>query len=77
MFTAVNALLQQELKESLTRIQRSSQLLENYTCQVRKKHHIFEKIEGLKFFLFSICCISSPIITIIILLEKLHITDWF
>ena len=77
MLNAMNDLLKKELNTSLNIVRRSIDSMESYISIVQNHHKRFERLEGIKFFLFTICCISSPIMTILFLLEQFKVTNWF
>ena len=76
MLNAMNDLLKRELNTSLNIVRRSIHSMESYISIVRNHHRKFERLEGVKFFLFMICCITSPITTIILLLERFEFINW-
>lgn len=59
--------------EQLKRVNRAVDILQAYVQTVKQRHQQFESLQGIKMLLFTICCLSSPILTILLILEKLHI----
>ena len=73
----LNTTIQQELtsscKEQIKRVNRAVDTLQTYVQAVKKRHQRFDRLQGIKMLLFTVCCLSSPILTILLILEKLHI----
>lgn len=69
--------IQGNIKDScdkeLTKVGEATQVLYDYSAKVKQQYRKFEHLEGLKFSLFVISCISSPIVLILLMLNMFHI----
>jgi hypothetical protein len=75
LINTTNTLLTKELSSCFFIVQRSVKVMESNITRMRNHHRKFERIEGIRLFFFMLCCLSSPIIAIIYMLEFLNITN--
>lgn len=68
--------IQSNVKDScdneLAKVSEATKILHEYSEKVKQQYRKFERLEGVKFFLFVISCISSPIVLVLFLLNMFH-----
>lgn len=57
----------------LKKVSEATQVLYNYSDRVKQQYHRFEKLEGIKFGLFILSSVASPLALILLILNMLHI----